>query len=194
MRACRALISAILLVVLGLVGYVVIRRLGRLLGFDVTFDWDRDVEIVEVIDYRPFEPNPGDGLADDPIDEAKASDWLASYASDPDFKVDTPVSVPIYFDVPSRKTRLWATLGVRLGKVRVHYAEPPKIRPGTGAGDRQEVKPERLESAEYLIAVGEFAKAEIPGLLALTRREFRDVCNAHKSRLDILEALRRRSP
>jgi hypothetical protein len=135
---------------------------------------------------------------DEPVDravcEAKAGDWLASYHNDVDLKVDARVSVPIYFDIPSRKTRLWATLGVRLARLDVSYAKPPRIKPAAGPGDWLEVKPEELDPAVYCIAVDEFAEAEISGLQPLTRQEFRDVCNAHKSRPEILRALRQGVP
>jgi hypothetical protein len=133
---------------------------------------------------------------DEPVDraacEAKAKEWLASYVQDSDLKVDTRVSVPLYYDIARQRTRLWATIGVRLAKLEASYARPPKIKPVAGAGDWQEVQPYQLEAAQYLIAVDEFAEVEIPGLGPLTRQEFRDVCNAHKTRSEIVQALDRR--
>ena len=71
--------------------------------------------------------------SDEPVDraacEARATQWLANYRDDLDLRLDTRVSVPIYFDVPRRRTRLWATIGVRLAKLHVSYARPPRIRP-----------------------------------------------------------------
>jgi hypothetical protein len=136
--------------------------------------------------------------ADEPVDraasEATASDWLAAYSHDTDLEVDSRVSVPIYFDVPNRQTRLWATIGVRLARLSVSYAKPPKIRAASDGVDWQEAALGQLEPAEYVIAVDEFAEAEIAGLEPLTREEFRNVCNASKTRPEILEALRRRRP
>ena len=77
---------------------------------------------------RPDEP------VDRPACEAKATEWLASYDKDSDLAVDTRVSVPLYFDIRERKTRLWATIGVRLAKLDVSYAKPPKIKPAEGTG------------------------------------------------------------
>jgi hypothetical protein len=54
--------------------------------------------------------------------------------------------------------------------------------------------PPELEAAEYVIAVDEFAEIEIPGIQPLTRQEFRDACNVHKTKPAILQALSRRSP
>jgi hypothetical protein len=89
---------------------------------------------------------------DEPVDraacEAKAGEWLASYIKDPDLAVDTRVSVPLYFTtIPSdRRTRLWATIGVRLAKLDVSYAKPPKIEPADGAGGWQEASWDQLEA------------------------------------------------
>jgi hypothetical protein len=135
---------------------------------------------------------------DEPVDrascEAKATEWLASYVQDVDLKVDTRVSVPIYFDVPAQRTRLWATIGVRLAKLDVSYARPPKIKPAEGPGEWLDADPDQLEPVDYVIAVDEFAEVEIPGLQPLTRQEFRDVCSAKKTKPEIREALSRRAP
>ena len=136
---------------------------------------------------------------DEPVDrdacEATATAWLGSYASDADLSVDTRVSVPLYFDIVNRRTRLWATIGVRLAKLDVSYARPPKVKPFNGAGEWEELKPHQLEAAGYLVAVDEFAEVEVPGLEPLTRQEFRDACNAHKTKARDLEGgSSRRSP
>ena len=135
---------------------------------------------------------------DEPVDrpacEAIASAWLTSYADDPDLKVDTRVAVPIYFDLDRRRTRLWATLGVRLAKLSVSYARPPRIRPVQGSSEWQAVDPGILHDEEYLIAVDDFAEIEIPGLQPLTRQELRDVCDRYKTRPEILPALSRDAP
>ena len=137
---------------------------------------------------RPDEP------VDRPACEAKATEWLASYNTDADLAVDTRVSVPLYFDLSVKRTRLWATIGVRLAKLDVSYAKPPKIKPNEGAGEWQDVYPDQLEAAQYVIAVDEFAEVEIAGLQPLTRKELRDACNAHKTKPEILQALSQRSP
>ena len=58
----------------------------------------------------------------------------------------------------------------------------------------EEVNPDQLEAAQYVIAVNEFTEAEIPGLQPLTREEFRKICNAHKTKPEILQALSGPSP
>jgi hypothetical protein len=141
----------------------------------------------------------GPGLhSDEPVDraacEAKAAEWLASYGKDSDLTVDTRVSVPLYFDVDNRQTRLWATIGVRLAKLDVSYAKPPKIKPTEGTAGWEEVNPDQLEAVQYVIVVDEFAEVNIPGLQPLTREEFRKICNARKTKPEILRALSGPSP
>ncbi len=135
---------------------------------------------------------------DEPVDkaacEAKATEWLASYATDADLKADTRVSVPLYFDFLRQRTRLWATVGVRLAKLDVSFARPPKIKPSSGSGDWKDVTRDQLEAVEYVMAVDEFAEAEIPGTQPLNRKEFRDVCDRCRTNAEIVDALFRRSP
>jgi hypothetical protein len=135
---------------------------------------------------------------DEPVDraacEAKATEWLSSYAKDTDLAVDTRVSVPLYFDTVNRRTRLWATIGVRLAKLDVAYARPPKVKPKGGTGEWEELKPHQLEAALYVIAVDEFAELEVPGLEPLTRKELRSACDAHKTKPELVRALSRRTP
>jgi hypothetical protein len=136
---------------------------------------------------RPDEP------VDRPACEANATEWLASYEKDADLAVDTRVSGPLYFDISKQRTRLWTTIGVRLAKLDVSYAKPPKIKPAEGAGGWEPVWPDQLEAVQYVIAVDEFAEVEIPGMQPLTREEFRKICNAHRTKSEILEALSGRS-
>jgi hypothetical protein len=135
---------------------------------------------------------------DEPVDrsicEARVTEWLASYGQDADLRVDTRVSIPIYFDGKHQRTRLWSTIGVRLAKLDVSYARPPKIKPAEGPSEWQDVAPDQLETVEYVIAVDEVAEIDVPGLQPLTRQEFRDVCNARKTKPEILEALSGQSP
>jgi hypothetical protein len=135
---------------------------------------------------------------DEPVDraacEARATEWLGSYESDGDLKVDTRVSVPLYIDTVNRRTRLWATIGVRLAILNVAYARPPKVKPLEGSGNWEDVKPHQLDAAEYLIAVDEFAELDIPGTAPMTREEFRTACDSHKVKADLLKALSKRAP
>jgi hypothetical protein len=57
-----------------------------------------------------------------------------------------------------------------------------------------EVQPHQIAGAQYVIAVDEFAEAEIRGIGPFTRKEFRAVCNGHKTKAEIVRALGMRSP
>ncbi len=50
---------------------------------------------------------------------------------------DARVSVPIFNDRLGGKTRLWATLGVRLVMLEASYARPPKMRSPEDGGSSQ---------------------------------------------------------
>jgi hypothetical protein len=102
--------------------------------------------------------------------------------------------VPLYYDVIQHRTRLWATLGVRLAKLDVAYAKPPMIKPKEEKAEWEEVKPHQVRSVEYVIAVDDFAEVEIPGVGPLSRKKFRDICDSQKTKPEIVEAISRRAP
>jgi len=133
-------------------------------------------------------------LADDePIDQAAARsmalEWLGDLDKNSDLACDTRVSVPIYVDPLSRKTRLWATLGVRLAPLKAEYARPPKLRPKDDKGPWQDAQPHQLSPAEPLICVDEFAEFELAGSTTMTREEFRARCDRYTTKEEILAAL-----
>jgi hypothetical protein len=68
------------------------------------------------------------------------------------------------------------------------------VKPAQGSDEWQEVEAQQLEGIQYVIAVDEFAQAETRGLQPLTRKEFREVCDAYKTKTEILRALSRRFP
>jgi hypothetical protein len=117
---------------------------------------------------------------------AAAVAWLARAANDPDLAVDTRVSVPVHAD--RARTRLWGTIGVRMARLDVAWTTRPRIRRADGVGEWADAK--GVVGAEYLIPVDEFAEFELGGGRALSREEFRHVCDAHATRAEILEALR----
>ncbi|HEV3344497.1 MAG TPA: hypothetical protein VG125_29240 [Pirellulales bacterium] len=119
-----------------------------------------------------------------------AVDWLGHAFDDPDLAADTRVSVPLFIDRARGATRLWATLGVRLTRLAAEYARPPSIKPAEGEGDWSE--PEMMMASYYLIPVDEFAEVELPGLRALSREEFRLVCDRAKTKQAILKELESR--
>ena len=89
------------------------------------------------------------------------------------------------------KTRLWATVGVRLAHLDASYARPPRVRPKGEKGDWQEVEPYQIGSSRYVIPVVEFAEFEMNGSKALSREEFRALCDRCSTKEEIVEALQK---
>jgi hypothetical protein len=136
---------------------------------------------------------PPQFLDGEPVDQEAAKRqalaWLEDFKTDPDLACDTRVAVPIFREPLRGKTRLWATLGVRLARLDASYARPPKVRPMDIGVDWEDVESYKLARSRYVIPVDEFGEFEIDGSNALTRAELRAICDQHKTRDAILEAL-----
>jgi len=134
-------------------------------------------------------------LKQEPVDRKRAKQralaWIENFRENPDLACDTRVSVPLYIDPLRGKTRLWATLGVRLAHLTASYLHEalPKVRPKAAGGPWKDVEYYQLGTSDYVIAVDEFAEFELDGLDVLTRAELRKICDKHKTRKKILEAL-----
>jgi hypothetical protein len=115
--------------------------------------------------------------------------WLERLSADRDLTADTRVAVPIYVDPQQGTMRLWCTIGVRLTQLDASYARSPRIKPAEGAGEWAEVQRHKLRPAEHLIAVDEFAEVEIPSLSPPNRDELRKLCDEHRTKEKIVEAL-----
>jgi hypothetical protein len=118
-----------------------------------------------------------------------ADEWLAKIADEPDLAEDTRVAVPIYVDPFKGTMRLWVTLGVRLTKLDARFVRPPRLKPAEGEGEWKEVEGWKLNTASHLIAVDEFAEVEVPTLSPPNREELRKLCDQHKTKAKIVEAL-----
>ncbi|MFZ1934147.1 MAG: hypothetical protein WCB27_16260 [Thermoguttaceae bacterium] len=134
-------------------------------------------------------------LPDEPVDQAvarrEALKWLEHLGTDPDLACDTRVSVPIAVDPVRGKTRFWATVGVRLAHLDASYARPPRVRAKGEKGDWKEVKHYQAGSSAYVIPVVEFAEFELSGSNALSREEFRAVCDRYSTKEEIVQALQK---
>jgi hypothetical protein len=131
-------------------------------------------------------------LVDEADAKAVALAWLETMRDDPDLARDTRVTVPIFRSLARNKTRLWATLGVRLVRLEVSYARAPKVRPlNEDSEDRSWRDPEswQLGISHVVIPVDEFAEFEVDGSNAITRSELRSLCEEHKTKEAILKAL-----
>jgi hypothetical protein len=118
-----------------------------------------------------------------------AEQWLGKLEGESDLAEDTRVAVPIYIDPMRGKMRLWVTLGVRLTQLNADYMKVPRLKPASGEGDWKEVEGWQLADAQYLISVDEFAEVEVPTLSPPNRDELRKLCDEHKTKEKIVEAL-----
>lgn len=141
----------------------------------------------EDIGHKPT-LNEGE-LADPDVCYTAAEGWLGKIADEPDLAEDTRVAVPIYIDPLQGKTRLWVTLGVRLTQLDTRFVKAPRIKPASGEGDWQPVEDWKLADAPFLISVDEFAEVEVPTLSPPNREELRKLCDKHKTKEKIVEAL-----
>jgi hypothetical protein len=132
-------------------------------------------------------------LPDEPVDQAaargEAIKWLEHLDTDADLACDTRVSVPIFNSVMRDKTRLWATVGVRLAHLDASYACPPRVRPKDEKGEWRDVEHYQIGSSQYVIPVLEFAEFELNGSNALSREEFRAVCDRCSTKEEIVKKL-----
>jgi len=128
-------------------------------------------------------------VADEEACYKAAEDWLAKLADEPDLGEDTRVAVPIYIDPIQKTMRLWVTLGVRLTKLEARFVRTPRLKPAEGEGEWKEVEGWKLHPASHLIAVDEFAEVEVPTLSPPNREELRRLCDQHKTKEKIVEAL-----
>ena len=88
-------------------------------------------------------------------------------------------------------TRFWATVGVRLAHLNAAYARPPRVRPKDKKGEWQEVESYQIGPSDYVIPVVEFAEFETSGSNALSREEFRAVCDRCSTKEEIVRALQK---
>jgi hypothetical protein len=132
-------------------------------------------------------------LPDEPVAQSAAKsealNWLEHLDADPDLACDTRVSVPIFSSLMRDKTRLWATVGVRLAHLDASYARPPRVRPKGEKGEWQGPKSYQIGPSHYMIPVVEFAEFELNGSNALSREEFRAICDRYSTKEEIVREL-----
>lgn len=134
-------------------------------------------------------------LPDEPVDQPAAREeaqkWLDHLATDPDLACDARVSIPIAIDQMQGKTWFWATVGVRLAPLDASYAKLPRVRPKDKKGEWEEVEYYQSGLSHYVIPVAEFAEFELPGSAALSREEFRVICDRCSTKEEIVQALQK---
>ena len=132
--------------------------------------------------------------ADEQVDIAlcrnSAQNWLATFREDGDLAADTRVIVPVAEDTRRRMMSTWATVGVRLARLKASYQPEaaPRVRPAEG-GDWIALTPDQIGDASYLIAVDEFVSVQLPSSRIFSRAEFRELCNQCQTREQIIRRL-----
>jgi hypothetical protein len=136
-------------------------------------------------------------LSNEEFENAKkiADDWLKNLEKDNDLAKDTRIIVPIHEDEVQGKTTYWATIGVRLLKIKIQYIYPPTIaiikkgrtdipvkfylQPGEAiTTDTLDGGGFRLQPQEYIIAADVFKEIRKSNREApMTRDEFRQRCD-----------------
>ena len=113
-------------------------------------------------------------LPDEPVDQAAARSEALKWLENIDDRSRLGLRHPRFGADRHRsvrgKTRLWATVGVRLAHLDASYARPPRVRPKGEKGEWKEVEAYQLGSSHYVIPVVEFAEFELTGSNALSSR------------------------
>lgn len=119
-------------------------------------------------------------------DAAKFLHWAANLDLDVDLAIDARMMVPVFFDLQRKQTKVWAFLGWSQQSVHCAYATAPKYQATNSAGET--VGPDKVEvhfvsQYEQLLTP---IVAELYVNKILNRDEFRQHCDAYKSRSAIL--------
>jgi len=113
--------------------------------------------------------------------------WAQS-GSDPDLERDVRMMVPVFHDLQREATKAWVFLGWCCRPMSVSFASQPEVRVLTAAGedvtDRSRVE---FGSRSYPLAYPVTAEVYVRRLLS--RNELRALCDEHRTRTGILEAL-----
>ncbi len=115
--------------------------------------------------------------------------WAAQVARDPDVGVDARMMVPVFWDEPRQKTKVWVFLGWQERPLTISYAKKPDVVSVIGPEGAYKEKPEikyRAQSVKLLCPV----MAEVYVSKLLDRDEFRAHCDKHETRAAILANLR----
>jgi hypothetical protein len=109
---------------------------------------------------------------------------------DPDVSQDLRMMVPVFYDVQRRKIKVWAVLGVAARYLHIRYEKPPKLKavkgPDGNAMDPALVKMTHPMGRQVIVYP---VMAELYVTRLLDRKEFRALCDEHKTRPAILAHL-----
>ena len=132
----------------------------------------------------------------------KAKEWLNNIDSQKFLDEDVRVIAPVLSS--PEKVRYWAVLGTRLLKIKTYYATPPKVARADTSEEHEIIDddPEivlkkesssyskyiKWQPKDYVIPVQVFAEVTL-GPEPLTRKEFRDICDKHETKEEIIAVL-----
>ena len=110
---------------------------------------------------------------------------------DPDVSRDMRCMVPVFYDLEREKSKVWVVLGVATRPLSVRYAARPRLE---AVVDVKTGKPVDLakvdlqfESAHFTVAYPVMAEVYVSKIL--NRKEFRELCDKHKTQEAILSHL-----
>ena len=147
-------------------------------------------------------PAPALPDRDPDADAAALQIWIAELGSDPDLARDSRMMVPAFYDLGRRKMKVWALLGWSDRPLTVGFHQPPRVldHEPKPVGRLAELRHRFFgPSAETQATAIEFVPAYHRVALPITaelyvdrvldRDAFRQLCDQHKTRPNILRAL-----
>ena len=136
----------------------------------------------------------------------KAKQWLRTLNTKKFLDEDVRIVVPVLSSASGTETRNWAILGIGLKKVHSYYARKPEIRSVSESKEDCSYRDKEMrwpnswsqddfdwQSRDFIIPVHIFQEITL-GPEPLTRDEFRGICDAYKTKDEIIEALVGPSP
>jgi hypothetical protein len=109
---------------------------------------------------------------------------------DPDVSRDIRMMVPVYYDVQRRKIKVWAVLGVTTRPLSVYYKKKPKVvQVKDSEGNEIDLSKVDVSHPSAKLTLAYPVMAELYVKEPLDRKEFRELCDKHKTQPAILQAL-----
>jgi len=130
-------------------------------------------------------------------DKQFARNWISTFADDVDVGIDNRMMVPVFYDIMRKKTKVWVALGYSAKPLSISFRKGPKVIDITGTKNKSflsSIIPGRsarpgleFEGIHKQLIYPVSAEVYVDELL--DRDEFRALCDKHKTRSAILEAL-----
>jgi hypothetical protein len=115
--------------------------------------------------------------------------WAQQTATDPDLARDVRMMVPVSVDAETGRVRVWCVLGWATDDLAIHFATPPTVSRRRTGTDVTSAAPE-VSFAPQTTPAAYPVFAEVWTTRILDRAEFRRLCDEHRTKAAILEALR----